>query len=62
MAQITLSDREISTILAGLRSYQRDMEYGYVVRAVEVIANDDGFIDPMDTTEIDELCIKLNCS
>lgn len=53
-----LSHRELSTVLAALRYWQREglMSAGHEVD----IATDMGTIEPLTEDEIDELCLRLN--
>ena len=54
-----LEHRELSTILAALRYWQREglMSNGHEAS----IACDGGGIEPLTASEIDDLCERLNC-
>jgi hypothetical protein len=58
-----LSERELATVLAALREWQGIL-IGEEPDAVDIdlIASDDGHLDPLTFTEIDELCERLNTS
>ena len=55
----TIDSRELSTILAALRYWQREglMSCGHEGS----IACNGGDIKPLTATEIDDLCERLNC-
>jgi len=54
-----LTSRELATVLAALRYWQRDLE-----SADEIFDSGDHFVDqlPLTAAEIDELCERLNCA
>ena len=52
-----LSDRELATVLAALRLWQRSRQ----PLDLEQIATDEGSFAQLDTDEIDELCQRINC-
>ena len=54
-----LTSRELATVLAALRYWQRDLE-----SADEIIDGGEHFADqlPLTAAEIDELCERLNCA
>ena len=55
-----LTDRELATILAALRYWQRE---GLTSGGSEIdVATDNGIIDELDRGEIDDLCERLNTS
>ena len=58
-----LDDRELGTVLAALRHYQRHLETHNcnAPRELEDIASNGGEFEPLDVTEIDGLCEQLNC-
>jgi hypothetical protein len=53
-----LTSRELATVLAALRYWQRDLE-----SADEIIDGGEHFSDqlPLSAAEIDALCERLNC-
>jgi hypothetical protein len=57
-----LDDRELGTVLAALRYWQRGTMFDHNRFAPEwEIATDGQTIEALDVDEIDELCEKLNC-
>jgi hypothetical protein len=54
-----VNSRELGTVLAGLRYWQRDMPGS---KDLQMIATDDGEHVPLDEDEIDNLCEHLNCA
>lgn len=55
------NDREIATILAALRFYQKNISY--MPEAIQLIATDGGALAPLNAAEIDALCEgKVNVS
>src|SRR5262245_23443803 len=54
-----LNDRELAAVLAGLRLLQDHAHDGYQEAIVEV-ASDGGKLDPLNASEIDALCERLN--
>ena len=54
---MNLSDRELATVLAALRLWQRSRH----PLDLEEIATDEGSFDCLDTDEIDSLCERVNC-
>jgi hypothetical protein len=54
-----MTKRELSTILAALRYWQREGLWGDPQAELD-IASDGGTITPMTPDEIDELCERLN--
>lgn len=50
--------REVATILAALRLWQRTVDRNLLPEAI--VATDAGHIEPMPTLEIDALCQKIN--
>ena len=54
-----LDDRELATILAGLRKYQGQID-GTWAGDVEDIATDCGHFESLSAEEIDDLCERLN--
>lgn len=59
---MTLTDRELGTVLCSLRLLQRVVPLGRVDADLIDIATDGGELTPLDVDEIDELCQKLNAS
>jgi len=57
-----LSDREIATVLAALRYYQRDLVDDGARFEHGDIATNGGKLKPLDEFEIDKLCDHLNFS
>lgn len=53
-----LSAREVATILAALRQYQRGT---YHRLELEEIATNGGEFEALTADEIDELCQRINC-
>ncbi len=53
-----LSKRELATVLAALRNYQRDIEG--VNGDIADIATDSGALQALNSAEIDALCENLN--
>ena len=56
-----LNNRELATVLAALRLWQRVRKTTPCEDERE-IANDGGTIDPLNNVEIDDLCMNLNFS
>lgn len=57
------SYRELSTILAALRFYQRSLAAaGPISTEIDQIADSGGEIEPLHADEIGDLCEALNCS
>jgi hypothetical protein len=54
---VKLNSRELATILAALRYWQRAPMLG----ALADIATNDGEYEALSPDEIDELCEKINC-
>ena len=54
-------DRELHTVLAALRYWQRDGERGASER-IEAIASNGGKCEPLTPEEIDALCERINVS
>lgn len=52
--------RELGTILAALRSWQRRGRRDREPMIMSILTDDDSFA-PLDPEEIDELCQRLNC-
>ena len=60
---ITLDERELATVLASLRFYQRNLLGGpstFASYPESDIATDEGKLVPLTDTEIDTLCEELN--
>jgi hypothetical protein len=53
-----VSAKEVATILAALRDWQR---WHLGQAGEDAIATNDGEFDPLDDVEIDDLCQRLNC-
>lgn len=53
-----ITERQHATILAALRSYQRDLEKGRAL--FENIASNDGKFKPLTAEQIDVLCERIN--
>jgi hypothetical protein len=53
-----LTARELATVLAALRHWQKALPESAEV--YEDIATDDGRLEPLTVDEIDELCMRLN--
>jgi len=58
-SMIDLDHRELSTVLAALRLWQRD-GFQDPNRDLHDVASDDGSCVPLNDTEIDKLCERLN--
>ena len=65
---LQVDNRELATILAALRYYQRtgvclDARNGDLIIPEEErdVATDGGTLEPLDENEIDELCERVNC-
>ena len=58
MPKQQLTARELATILAALRYWQKDLPESAEVLAD--IATDGGRLEPLTVDEIDELCMSLN--
>lgn len=61
--RITLSARELATVLAGLRLHQRlnvEGRKSFSWDEISRIASDNGTCEPLRTGEIDALCIRIN--
>lgn len=64
---LQVDERELATILAALRYWQRDGlssdEHGDLATPgpENDIATDGGTHEPLDLDEIDELCERINC-
>lgn len=58
-----MNSRELATVLAALRTYQKmlGMNGDMPDNDVKDVATDGGTIEPMNVDEIDELCERLNC-
>lgn len=54
-----LTDRELGTVLAALRMYQRALAE-YRDEPFSDIATNGGTVHPLDESEIDALCERLN--
>jgi hypothetical protein len=57
-----LPKREIGTVLAALRYWQRKFPDGFCGGDIEDIATDCGEQRPLDDKEVDALCEHINCS
>ena len=57
----TITDEELSTILADLRMLQTAVEIGRLPLHIEKIATEHGARFVCDPSEIDRLCQELNC-
>lgn len=55
----TFDRRELATILAGLRFWQRHCGTGHIEPEMDV-ASDGDTLDPLTLSEIDSLCERLN--
>ena len=56
---MTLNERELATVLAALRYWQRE---GWSNAGEEQeIVSDGGTLTPLDLPEIDDLCERINC-
>lgn len=63
MFTITLDDRQLAAVLAGLRLVQRELPRGeYLPQGVHEIFDDSGSITPLTEDEIDDLCEEINCT
>jgi len=60
MTTVELNDRELATVLAGLRFLQREMLDGTSRRLTELFS--DHFVNhpPLPPSGIDDLCMKIN--
>jgi hypothetical protein len=58
---IHLTDRELATLLAALRTWQRTVAEEHAQELVSSSHFEDG-ISPLTAEEIDELCERLNFS
>lgn len=59
MSRPNIVDRELASILAGLRLLQRSDR---IPLDIDEIRSDDGYLEPLDIDEVDELCVRLNCA
>jgi hypothetical protein len=62
---LLVSRRELATILAALRCYQaRNLQHERDITdtMIREIATDAGELDPLDSSEVDELCERLNAA
>lgn len=58
-----LDQRELATVLAALRYWQRLLERGSSISqqvTSDAIATDDGQVEPLTADEIDALCERIN--
>jgi hypothetical protein len=58
---IRVTDRELATLLAALRTWQRTVAEKHAQKLVSSSQFEDG-ISPLTAKEIDELCERLNFS
>jgi hypothetical protein len=58
---LTLSDRELATVLAALRNWQRDLAVNEVQGQGRISEEHFHDVEPLTVTEIDQLCDRLNC-
>lgn len=60
-APLTLDDREIAAVLAGLRLVQGELGRGeFLPLGTHEIFDDGGTLEPLSRDEIDDLCEKMN--
>ena len=59
---VSMTERELATVLAALRHWQRQECYADGGIPEHTIASDEGEHEPLDAQEIDELCERLNRS
>lgn len=52
-----LTERELATVLAALRLWQK----GCADADLQSIASDEGAFPALDNAEVDDLCERLNC-
>lgn len=57
---LRLSNRELHTILAALRYYQVQCDTDDLPARMADLASNDGEVQPLDATEIDHLCERIN--
>ena len=55
-----LSDRELATVLAALRGYEKATDEAYRKYGEHFRHNDTPTITPLTNAEIDDLCERLN--
>jgi hypothetical protein len=55
-----MTDRELATVLAALRYWQRNVIVNRIDKDIADIATNVGQFDAMSDAEIDELCERLN--
>ena len=55
-----LDDREVATVLAGLRLLQNPRTF--VLSQIEEIASKGDRLEPLDADEIDALCERIHCA
>ena len=60
MTGIELTNRQLGTVLAALRLWQRKMKNHLEDPFLLDIATDGGILGTLDEREIDELCERLN--
>ena len=65
LEKFSLDDRELGTVLAALRLYQRCVDTSTLAGVrwlvdIDAIATDGGQVDPLTSIEIDALCERLN--
>ena len=60
---ISLENREIAAVMAGLRLIQRELPRGeFLPQGVHDIYDNCGTLNPLSEDEIDELCERLDFS
>ncbi len=59
MPEQQLTERELATVLAALRHWQKVSPES--AEAFVDIATDGGRLEPLSVAEVDGLCMRLNC-
>ena len=60
MSGLQLDRRELGTVLAALRFWQRALNWSGAPPGMLPIATDDGEVEPLTADEIDTLCERIN--
>ena len=60
MITITLTDRELATVLASLRALQAVQQHEPPAPEIAEIASNSGTLEPLEDGEVDTLCERLN--
>jgi hypothetical protein len=60
MITVTLTDRELATVLASLRALQNVQQHEPPAAGITEIASSGGTLEPLTDGEVDTLCERLN--